>query len=205
MPYRRFSPFAIGPFLLVPEGEVFPPGPLPIILGKKGAFGSGEHETTAACLELLPTIPGLGGARALDLGSGTGVLAIAAVRLGASGVVALDIDERAALSCAENVELNGLTPQIPSICGEFSCLEKEQFDLVLANIYADILLNLAEELVSRTRPGGHILLSGIPLEEKFDVVRRYTGLGCRQTDSRIGEEYATYLFTRESTFTVYSG
>lgn len=197
MPYRRFSPFSVGPFLLVPAGVAFPPGPLPIILGKKGAFGSGEHETTAACLEILPAIPGLAGACALDLGSGTGVLAIAAVRLGASRVVALDIDEGAALSCAENVELNGLSAQIPSICGEFSCLEEEQFDLILANIYADILLSLAEGLVSRTRSGGHLLISGIPLEEKFDVVRRYTSLGCRQADSRIGEEYATYLFVRE--------
>jgi ribosomal protein L11 methyltransferase len=196
MPYRRFVPFPIGPFMLVPEGSESPGGTLPIILGKKGAFGSGEHETTAACLEMLPAIPGLAGARALDLGSGTGILAIGAVRLGATGVIALDIDWRAAISCADNVALNGLSGQIHSVCGGLSCLGEAPFDLVLANIYAEILLGLAEELVQRTRPTGHLLLSGIPLDEKYDIVRRYTALGCRQVDSRIGEEYATYLFRR---------
>jgi ribosomal protein L11 methyltransferase len=197
MPYRRFMPFSIGPFVLTPEGVAPPSGGVPIILGRKGAFGSGEHETTAACLEMLPSIPGMSGARALDLGSGTGILAIAAARLGAAAIVALDIDWQAAASCAENTALNGLGDQIASICGELHCLGERPFDLVLANIYADILLGLSEELVRRTRPGGHLLLSGIPLAEKFDIVRRYNVLGCRQLDSRIGEEYASYLFLKE--------
>lgn len=198
MPYRRFSPFSIGSFMLIPEGTAPPQGALPIILGKKGAFGSGEHETTAACLELIPSIPGITGAQALDLGSGTGILAIAAARLGASSIVALDIDWRAALSCADNVQLNGLSGQIHSVCGELCCLAAQHFDIVFANIYVDILLDLAEELVQRTRPGGHILLSGIPLTEKFDIIRRYGNLGCRQQDSRIGEDYATYLLVRDA-------
>lgn len=195
---RIFKPFTIGLFTIIPAGDP-PPNPcgLPIVLGKKGAFGSGEHETTASCLEIMPAIPGMAGCRALDLGSGTGILALAAARLGAELVVAVDLDEAAALSCQENVVLNELGNHILTFCGELATVSQQVFDLVLANIYADILLPLADQLTAFTRPGGHLLLSGIPLQDKFDIVQRYTQLGCSVVDSRIGEEYVTYLFARQ--------
>ena len=103
---RIFRPFAIGPFTIIPEGESpATTDGLPLILGRKGAFGSGEHETTAACLEEMARLPSVAGSTVLDLGSGTGILAIAAGRLGASRIVALDNDPKAAVSCAENVRL----------------------------------------------------------------------------------------------------
>lgn len=191
---RIFTSFSIGTFTVVPAGDPLPePCGLPIILGKKGAFGSGEHETTASCLELLPTMADIRGCSALDLGAGTGILAFAAARLGAGTVTALDLEWSAALSCRENAEFNGMGNKVFSICGELSCIGTMSFDLVMANIYADILLPLADRLVELTRPGGYILLSGIPLQDKFDIVNRYASLGCRVTDSRIGEEFATYL------------
>ncbi|HEY3308466.1 MAG TPA: 50S ribosomal protein L11 methyltransferase [Desulfuromonadaceae bacterium] len=89
---RIFRTFNIGDFTIIPDGEPAPDaGGIPLILGRKGAFGSGEHETTASCLELMPIIPGIKGCRALDLGTGTGILAIAAARLEAESVVALDL------------------------------------------------------------------------------------------------------------------
>lgn len=191
---RIFTSFTIGRFTVVPAGDPLPePCGLPIILGKKGAFGSGEHETTAACLELLPLVPGIVDCRALDLGSGTGILAFAAARLGARSVAAVDLEWPAALSCLENAVFNGMEQTVHSICGELACIGDTAYDLVMANIYADILLPLADRLVALTRPGGHILLSGIPLQDKFDVVNRYCSRGCRVADSRIGEEFATYL------------
>ena len=190
MQTRIFSPTPIGQFTIMPPAALptMPAGTIPLILGSRGAFGSGEHETTAACLELLPMIPGLSGTHALDLGSGTGILAIAAARLGVASVAAVDLFWDAARSCLDNVILNGVASQVHTICGELGCLRLANFDLVLANIYADILLPLAEPLVACTRPGGHILLSGIPLQDKFDVWQRYTNLGCRNVDSRIGED-----------------
>ena len=194
---RIFTSFSIGLFTIIPAGDPYPnPCGLPIVLGKKGAFGSGEHETTASCLELMPAIPGIKGSRALDLGSGTGILALAAARLGAAAVVAVDLEEAAAVSCQENVAFNNLEAQISTICGELSAVGERSFDLILANIYADILLPLADQLVGMTRSGGHLLLSGIPLQDKFDIVQRYTRLGCSVVDSRIGEEFATYLFVK---------
>lgn len=191
---RMFTSFTVGLFTIIPAGDPSPnPCGLPIVLGKKGAFGSGEHETTAFCLELMPSIPGIAGCTALDLGCGTGILALAAVSLGAAHLVAVDLDPAAALSCRENAALNGCSEKIDTVCGELDNAGKREFDLVLANIYADILLALAEQLVLMTRSGGYLLLSGIPLQDKFDVVQRYTRLGCSVVDSRIGEEFATYL------------
>jgi len=194
---RIFKTFSIGLFTIIPAGDPTPnTSGLPILLGKQGAFGSGEHETTASCLEIMPSIPGISGCHALDLGSGTGILALAAARLGAASVMAVDLEEAATRSCQENVALNGLEQQVTAICGELAAVNGQSFDLVLANIYADILLPLAEQLTGMTRPGGYLLLSGIPLQDKFDIVQCYTRLGCSIADSRIGEEFVTYLLCK---------
>ena len=194
---RIFEPSTVGGFTIVPEGTKAPDIGTPLFLGRKGAFGSGEHETTSSCLETMRCLPEVTGARVLDLGSGTGILAIAAAKLDAASVVAIDIDWRAAISCATNVRINHEESRVLTVCGELSCLTYHQFDLILANIYADILLAVAEQLVSLTRPGGNILLSGIPLQDKYDVWRRYDNLGCELMDSRIMEDYVTYLWRKD--------
>lgn len=195
---RIFTPFAIGPFTILPE-DALPPIPcgIPLVLGRKGAFGSGEHETTASCLEMLAGLSEVRGARGLDLGSGTGILAIAAVRLGAETVVAVDIEWPAAVSCAANARLNGMEDRVLSVCGELASLRGEQFDLLLANIYADIHLALADQMVAMTRQGGLLLLSGIPLQDKFDIQNRFARLGCSLLDMRILEDYVTILMGKD--------
>lgn len=194
---RIFTPFQLGKFTIIPEGEPLPAVcGIPLYLGRQGAFGSGEHETTAACLRQLENIATLHGCRALDLGSGTGILAIAALLLGAESAVAIDIEWPAALSCRLNACLNGLEAGVHIICGELGAVSCSGFELVMANIYADILMPLADRLVDLTLPGGLILLSGIPLQDKYDIWRRYTGLGCREADAVIGDEFVTYLFEK---------
>jgi ribosomal protein L11 methyltransferase len=194
---RIFRSFDVGPFTVIPEGETPPVDcSMPLILGKKGAFGSGEHETTAACLELMAGLGDLSGKKALDLGSGTAILALAAVRLGAPSIVAIDIDEQAAVAGEINIRLNGSDAQIHTVCGELSCLGNATFELVLANIYADIHLMLADDMAAMTSPGGSLILSGIPLQDKFDVQQTYLRAGCELIDSRIGEEYVTYLMRK---------
>jgi len=195
---RIFRPFTVGGFTIVPEGEPLPlGGGIPLVLGKKGAFGSGEHETTVSCLEELERLPGIAGMRCLDLGSGTGILAIAAALLGAESVVAIDIDPAAGVSCADNVRLNGMSGRVFPLCGELSCLRGGEFDLLLANIYADIHLALAGEMVASTRPGGFLLLSGIPTQDNFDVLCRFEREGCELLQSRYLEEFVTFLFRKK--------
>lgn len=194
---RIFRPFQVGRFTIIPEGDELPPGcDIPIFMGKKGAFGSGEHETTAACLLQLESMGQLEDAGVLDLGSGTGILAIAALRLGAGFAVAIDIEWPAAVSCKENLSLNGMDGRGLTVCGELAALSGCRFDLVMANIYADILMPLADRLVELASPGGKILLSGIPLQDKYDIWRRYTNLGCEEVDCRIGDEFVTYLLEK---------
>lgn len=194
---RIFTPFTVGGFIIIPEGEPSPPGDhISLVMGKKGAFGSGEHETTASCLEELERLPGIGGMRSLDLGSGTGILAIAAARLGAASVVAVDIDPAAAASCAANVRLNGMEERVFPVCGELACVGEGHFDLLLANIYADIHLMLAAEMVAATRSGGYLLLSGIPVEDHYQVRNRFQRNGCELLQARFMEEFVTFLFRK---------
>lgn len=195
--YRIFRPFSIGGFTIIPEGHPVPESSgLPIWLGRKGAFGSGEHETTASCLVMLERLATIAGSSVMDLGSGTGILAIAALKLGAASAVAVDIEWPAAVSCRDNAMLNRVESGCMVICGELGSVGSQQFDLTIANIYADILMPLAGQLVEITRPGGLLLLSGIPLQDKYDIWRRYTNLGCREVDAFIGEEYVTYLLRK---------
>lgn len=172
-------------------------GGIPLVMGKKGAFGSGEHETTRSCLELLEQLPQVRGARVLDFGSGTGILAIAAVKLGASSVVALDIDPRAAVSCSRNIGLNNVHGLVNAVCGELACLRGGSYDLVLANIYADVLGNVAEELVAMTRPGGLVLLSGIPVQDDSGVHGLFLRYGCRTLRTIFLDEYLTFLLEKD--------
>jgi ribosomal protein L11 methyltransferase len=194
---RIFKSFTVGQFTIIPAGDDLPnDGNLPVILGKKGAFGSGEHETTASCLELMTLIPDICNHEILDFGSGTGILALAAARLGAKSIVAVDLDQAATDSCNENIRLNKLEAQVCAVCSDLSAVSGQQFDTVLANIYIDILIPMANQLVEITRSGGYILLSGIPLQDKFDLVQCYSRLGCVVKDSSIGEDFVTYLLVR---------
>ncbi len=195
---REFSPFEIGErFRIIPMGtEPADDARIDLILAP-GAFGSGEHETTASCLEALEGLPELHGARILDLGSGTGVLAIAALKLGAASALCVDIDPAAVETCRLNGELNGVGERLGHYCGTLDCCPEETFDVVLANIYGDILLLVAEDLVSRARPGAPLLLSGILWEYNFDVRNRYERLGCEVVKNRLLEEFSTVLLRKD--------
>lgn len=193
---RVFDPFTIsGQFTIVP-----PDNDDPVEKGRvqlrmaPGAFGSGEHETTAACLELLAGLPSLAGAAVLDLGCGTGILAIAALKTGAANALCIDNDPDATASCTRNAALNGVADRITSHLGTLASAPGGTCDLVLANIYGDILLAEAEHLHSRARPGTPMILSGILHEQAFDVKKRYERLGCTTITSRMMGEYcALYM------------
>jgi ribosomal protein L11 methyltransferase len=161
-----------------------------------GAFGSGEHETTASCLEMLETLPEVDGAHLLDLGSGTGILAIAALKLGARHALCVDIDPAAVRACQANCTLNGVDDRVEHLCGSLDQAAARPFDLILANVYGDILLALADRLVARARPGVPLLLSGILYQDDFEVRRRYQALGCAVVLSRMLEEFTTLLLRK---------
>ncbi|MBL7775482.1 MAG: 50S ribosomal protein L11 methyltransferase [Saprospiraceae bacterium] len=156
-----------------------------LVINPKMAFGTGHHETTWMCLRALRTLP-CAGARLLDYGCGTGVLAILAARLGAAEVEAVDIEEESYRNTLENSAVNGVADQIITRCGTLEAVQGRDFDGVLANINRHIILESLPRLAELLRPGGWLLVSGI-LEADGALVRDAAGqLGfdCEQQEQR---------------------
>lgn len=192
-----YAPFEIGTrFRITPPGASASTDDRIDLTMARGAFGSGEHETTASCIEALEKLPQLAGARILDLGSGTGILAIAALKLGAAAALCIDISPEAVAAARNNCALNGITEGIEHFTGVLADAPAGVYDLVLANIYGDLLLDLAEELVTRPRSGGLLLLSGMLWEYNFEVRQTYQRLGCTVLENRMLEEFSTVLLAK---------
>jgi len=135
------------------------------------AFGTGLHPTTRLCLAALERVADRGlvtGARALDVGCGSGILAIAAARLGAASVVGVDTDPIAVEATAANAARNRLTRRIAARDGSLPTGEPP-FDVVLANLIAGVLVALAPELAAEVRPGGTLVASGIYVDREAEV------------------------------------
>lgn len=176
---------------------------IPIILGPGRAFGSGEHETTRNCLEELENIPIFPHSKVLDLGCGTGILSIAAAKIGARSVIALDSDPDAIKATANNIRLNGLEKIILPFKGELREIRETSYDLkdtyldlIMANLYGDILLALIADLISLLKPGGYMLLSGIEFENAYDLKTGLTNAGCKLLKARFLDEYCTMAFQK---------
>ena len=132
---------------------------LEVIIQPKMSFGTGHHATTQLMVEMLLG-SNLEGKRLLDMGSGTGVLAIVAAKLGAESVLAVEIDDMAEESVRENIELNGVADRIVSVCGDATAIEGEKFDIVLANINRNILLADMAAYAKSLSKGGELVISG---------------------------------------------
>ena len=143
------------------------------------AFGTGLHPTTRLCLaglERLADGGGVHGARILDVGSGSGILSIAAARLGAREVVAVDVDPIAVEATTANARRNRLIRRIRPRQGSLPS-GAGRFDVVLANLVASILVELAGALRDELRPGGRLIASGIFTDREDDVRRAFEAEG----------------------------
>lgn len=165
------------------------PGDVVLSLDPGMAFGTGLHPTTRLCLAALETLADeglVGPARVLDVGCGSGILAIAAGKLGARDLLGVDTDPIAVESTLANARLNGLTRRIRVRQGSVPTGEPP-FDLVLANLIASLLVQLAPELRGELAPGGRILASGIFHDREGDVVAAFRAAGL-QMGRRWAEE-----------------
>ena len=144
------------------------PGRIPILLEVRHAFGSGGHGSTEGCLVALEkTVEG--GERVLDLGTGSGILAIAARKLGASHITAVDIRESACREARGNLLLNGIREGVQVLHGGIESAEG-RFDIVLANLRTPILVDLMGKIIGKMLDGRILVLSGI-LESEFHSFR----------------------------------
>jgi ribosomal protein L11 methyltransferase len=176
---KDFKPMRFGRRLWICPGGQQPDAeqlraiaaPVLIELDPGLAFGTGTHPTTALCLEWLDAAE-VGGARVIDFGCGSGILAIAAAKLGAAEVLAIDIDPQALLATHDNAERNGVAQLIEAHLVEGEAHDAPA-DILLANILAGPLESLAPSFAARVRTGGRLVMSGILRNQAEAVASRY--------------------------------
>lgn len=155
------------------------PGQLVIEIDPGMAFGTGTHPTTALCIELLERSVRPGQA-ILDVGTGSGILLIAAAKLGAAELTGVDMDPVAVAVAEANLRLNGIPEhQFELSCGNLTETVDGLFDGVVANILADVIIDLLDHLPPLLKPGGWLIVSGIIQAYRDRVVRKMTACGFR--------------------------
>jgi ribosomal protein L11 methyltransferase len=158
---------------ICPSWETPPdPGAANIMLDPGLAFGTGTHPTTAMCLSFLSGL-GLSGKTVIDYGCGSGVLAIATLLLGAEHALGVDTDPMAILASRENADRNRIAVERLEVALPAQADPARQADLVIANILAGPLCELAPALIGHLKPGGQLLLSGILQEQAEELFRAY--------------------------------
>lgn len=203
---RGLGPSVISPRLVVRpsfSGFAARPGQAELVIDPGQAFGTGAHESTRLALEwidvLAPALPAQ--ARVLDVGCGSGVLALAAARLGACRAVACDLDPLAAEATRANARANALGDRIAVFVGSLAALGAVRFELVVANLLRPELLPLLDEIAERTLPGGFAVFSGLLVGEGPEVedALRAAGLepvATRERSDASGEGWRAWLTRR---------
>ncbi|MGI4787315.1 MAG: 50S ribosomal protein L11 methyltransferase [Janthinobacterium lividum] len=188
-----YKPMRIGSRLVVtPPWETpdLQPNDLTIVVDPGMAFGTGSHPTTQLCLVALEEYvkPGLSIA---DIGTGSGILAIAAAKLGASPVIANDNDPLAVKIARENAAVNGVSIEINDT------IPDGPYDLVVANILADVIIGMADKIAHWTKPGGTFIASGIIDTRESDVRQAVETFGFTSLDTRHQGEWVALIFQRQ--------
>ena len=159
------------------------------------AFGTGQHQSTRLCLGLLADQI-QGGERVLDVGTGSGILAVAAGKLGAASVVATDIDPVAVEAARQTVRQNRLADRVEVVEGSLPTAER--FDVVVANLTADLLQFLAEDLASSLKPGGRLIVSGLIAARQDEVAATLSKGNLQLQSVRAEEEWRALLLCSRS-------
>jgi ribosomal protein L11 methyltransferase len=171
------------------EGEIV------ITIDPKMSFGTGEHQTTKLVLQLLEKYLRRD-VKVLDAGSGTGILSIAAVKLGAGNAIGFDNDEWCFENAKENSVNNNVNENVEIRIGDISVITENDFDIILANIQKNILIELSENFAGRLKKDGIILLSGLLKEDEADIVSLYSSKGFRHLETRQMDEWAAFAFIK---------
>jgi ribosomal protein L11 methyltransferase len=204
---RSFQPFAVGLFWVHPShmAKGMPAGSIPLTIDAGMAFGTGTHATTRGCLEMLATLAPEETANAADIGCGSGILAIAMAKLWKRPVTGGDNDPQAVTVARENAGLNG----VGNLCHFVHAIGldapelavRAPYDLIVANILAGPLLDLADAFAPAVRPGGRLLLSGLLVEQAAHIVAVYGRHGFmleRHVDLETGGAWWRTLLLRRS-------
>ncbi|MDH5740781.1 MAG: 50S ribosomal protein L11 methyltransferase [Nitrospira sp.] len=197
---RSVQPLRIGRLVIRPSWEVIAldPNDIEIVLDPKQAFGTGHHATTRMLLMWLQQDI-RGGEKVLDVGSGSAILAMAAVKLGAASALGVEIDPVAVDCAREYVAQNGLNDQIDIVCGRLADLPQERqtvADLVLANLDRQTVLNLANDLAGLAMQGARLAVSGILVEQRDEIIDHLSSLGLVCTERCEEEGWVAMKFLK---------
>ena len=154
--------------------EIGPPSDLVIVIDPSTGFGTGHHETTRLCLSLLQSLE-LSGRRVIDVGTGSGVLAIAAAKLGASSAVAFDEDPEALRNARENVARNDVSSRVDVQEAELGTFRGNAADVVVANLTGAVIQKHSRRLAALVAPGGRLIVSGFSVAEAVHVTGALAG------------------------------
>jgi ribosomal protein L11 methyltransferase len=197
------KPVAAGRFLVHGrhDRQILPSGRIAIEIDAAQAFGTGHHATTAGCLSVLDRLLRRRRFRnALDLGAGTGVLAIALAKAGVTKVLATDIDPVAAATARENCRINAVAPRVTILAADGvshqTIRARAPFDLVVANILAKPLVELAPKLRPLVAQDGFLVLSGLLLTQRRQVIAAYLGQGMRLFAAHPFSEWCVLVLER---------
>jgi len=169
------------------------PAEIVLILDPKMSFGTGDHQTTKICLKFIEKYikPGMKG---LDAGSGTAILGIAAAKLGADKVIAFDIDERCFEKGIENTQLNDVVNKVEIRKCELKEILENDFDLIVANIQKNILLDLSVGFKKRIKKNGILILSGLLEMDRESIFNKYSSIGFSEIDYLQMDEWIGIVF-----------
>lgn len=170
-------------------------GEIVLTLDPKMSFGTGDHQTTKICLKFIEKYikPGM---KVLDAGSGTAILGIAAAKLDAGKVIAFDIDDWCYENGIENTQLNNVVDKVEIKKCELKDIEENNFDLIIANIQKNILLELAKGFKSRINSGGILILSGLLEMDKDAIVSKYSEVGFSEIDYLKMDDWIGIVFNK---------
>lgn len=173
-----------------------------VLLDPGMAFGTGTHPTTQIALQLLETVE-LAGRTVFDVGTGSGIIAIAAAKLGASRVDGVDIDGVSVRQAVANVAMNDEAERVSIWKSDMApeSVTEGMYDVVVANIIARVLVEISDQVVAAVGPGGTLVLSGIIDSKEPAVIERYGELGFEMIDRRQVEDWIGQIWRRSAGFT----
>lgn len=183
--------------VIKPSFKEYSPKPKQIIItiDPKMSFGTGEHQSTKLSLQYLEKYV-KSGMKILDVGTGTGILAIASVKLGASKVIAIDNDEWSYQNSIENCKMNNVEEKVDIRLCEIKDVGEKDFDLITANIQKEILISIKPEIHKRIKKNGVVILAGLLISDKDEIQKEYKKLDFKIIEASRIDEWLALVFQK---------
>lgn len=197
---ETIRPLAVGSFIIKPTWAALPPtdgDKILLEIDPKMSFGTGYHASTRLVLRFLPQLINTG-ARILDAGTGTGILAIAALKLGATQAYAFDIDPWAQENAVENFHLNGVSHQVVFRTGSLEVVTETGFDVICANINLNVLLEMLPALTEKLTPSGHLVLAGLLRENRSRLLKEAATCSLIPVHEAVEDEWWSVVLTQRN-------